>query len=164
VTGPSPDPALPPAAVPSPGPGPSPAAARLPAPAPRTEAVPELAEFWAATASGRLLLRRCDDCGDPIWYPRTFCPACGSLRTSWSDASGRGRVYSCTVVHRSAVPGYRDVTPYVVAYVELEEGPRVLTNIVDCDPASVRIGMEVGVVFHDTGEGTALYRFAPSAP
>jgi uncharacterized OB-fold protein len=136
---------------------------RLPAAAPRTDAVPELADFWAAAGQGRLLLRRCDDCGDPIWYPRTFCPDCGSLRTSWAEASGRGHVYSYTVVHRSAVPGYRDVTPYVVAYVELEEGPRVLTNIVDCDPAAVRIGMEVGVVFHDTGAGTALYRFAPAA-
>jgi uncharacterized OB-fold protein len=148
----------------APSAGPVPVPAPLPVPAPKTEAVPELAEFWAAAARGRLLLRRCDDCGDPIWYPRTFCPGCGSLRTSWSDASGRGRIYSFTVVHRSAVPGYRDATPYVVAYVELAEGPRILTNIVDCDPGAVRIGMEVGVVFHDTGQGTALYRFAPAAP
>ena len=138
--------------------------AGLPSPAPQTAASPELAEFWTAAGAGRLLLRRCDECGQPIWFPRTFCPDCGSLRTSWSQASGRGRVYSFTVVHRSAVPGYRDVTPYVIAYVELAEGPRVLTNIVDCDPGDVRIGMSVSVVFHDTGQGTALYRFAPDAP
>jgi uncharacterized OB-fold protein len=136
--------------------------ASLPVPVPRTGAAPELAEFWRAAGEGRLLLRRCDDCGHPIWYPRAFCPDCGSLRTSWSQASGRGHVYSFTVVHRSTVPGYREVVPYVVAYVELAEGPRVLTNLVDCDPGDVRIGMAVSVVFHDAGAGMALFRFAPS--
>ncbi len=138
--------------------------AALPIPSPRTGAAPELAEFWKAAGQGRLLLRRCDECGQPIWFPRAFCPDCGSLRTSWSRASGRGHVYSFTVVHRSAVPGYREATPYVIAYVELVEGPRVLTNIVGCDPDDVRIGMAVSVTFHDTGNGTALYRFAPSVP
>jgi hypothetical protein len=65
------------------------------------------------------------------------------------------------VVHRSGVPGYRDALPYVVAYVELEEGPRVMTNIVDCEPDEVAVGMAVRVVFHDTGEGSALFRFQP---
>jgi uncharacterized OB-fold protein len=133
----------------------------LPVPAPATWAAPELAEFWAAAGEGRLLLRKCDECGQPIWYPRAFCPDCGSLRTSWSPATGRGQVYSYTVVHRSAVAQYREATPYVVAYVELAEGPRVLTNIVGCAPEDVHIGMRVHVVFHDTGTGTALYRFAP---
>jgi hypothetical protein len=77
-------------------------------------------------------------------------------------ASGRGTVYTFTVVHRSAVEGFRDALPYVVAYIELEEGPRVLTNIVDCDPASVVVGMPVTVVFHDTGAGSALFRFRPA--
>ena len=131
----------------------------LPNPAPVV--APEAAEFWAATAEGRLLLARCDDCGVVIWYPRPLCPDCGSLRTSWSEASGRGILYTFTVVHRSQVPGYRDALPYVVAYVELAEGPRVLTNIVDCPPDEVAIGMPVRVVFHDTGKGSALFRFRP---
>ncbi len=131
----------------------------LPTPAPAIS--PETEEFWAATARGKLLLRRCDDCQTIIWYPRPFCPACGSLKTSWTEASGRGSVYTFTVVHRSGIPGYRDALPYVVAYVELAEGPRVLTNIVDCEPDQVRVGMPVRVVFHDTGEGNALFRFRP---
>jgi hypothetical protein len=132
----------------------------LPNPAPYQS--PDNKEFWAATTAGRLLLRRCDDCQGFIWYPRPFCPACGSLRTSWADASGRGTVYTFTVVHRSLIPGYREAVPYVVAYVELEEGPRVMTNIVGVDPAEVSIGMPVSVVFSDTGEGSALYRFQPA--
>lgn len=134
--------------------------ASLPTPAPAIS--PETQEFWAATTEGRLLLRRCDDCATVIWYPRAHCPACGSQDTSWMPASGRGTVYTFTVVHRSAVEGFRDALPYVVAYIELEEGPRVLTNIVDCDPASVVVGMPVTVVFHDTGAGSALFRFRPA--
>lgn len=132
----------------------------LPTPAPAV--TPETEEFWAATAEGRLLLRRCDDCSTFIWYPRAHCPACGGQRTSWVEASGKGTVYTFTAVHRSAVEGYRDALPYVIAYVELDEGPRVLTNIVGCDPAAVEVGMAVTVVFHDTGEGNALFRFRPA--
>ncbi len=134
--------------------------APLPVPTPAVSA--EAEEFWAATAEGRLLLRRCDDCGTVIWYPRAHCPACGSQRTSWTQASGKGTVYTFTVVHRSMLEGFRDALPYVIAYVELEEGPRVLTNVVDCDPASVEVGMPVSVVFHDTGTGRALFRFRPA--
>ncbi len=135
-------------------------AAPLPVPAP--ERTPETEAFWEATAAGHLVLARCDDCGTVIWYPKTYCPACGGLSVSWTDASGRGTVYSFSVVHRA--PGaFRDAVPFVVAYVELEEGPRVLTNIVGCDPDTVSIGQPVRVVFCDTGEGSALYRFEPAA-
>lgn len=131
----------------------------LPATAPAV--TPETEEFWAATAEGHLLLRRCDDCGIVIWYPRAHCPSCASLNTSWTQAEGFGSVYTFTVVHRSMVEGFRDAVPYVIAYVELDEGPRVLTNIVDCDPESVEIGQRVSAVFHDTGNGSALFRFRP---
>jgi hypothetical protein len=107
-----------------------------------------------------LLLARCEDCGVVIWYPRAFCPVCGSRSTSWVEACGRGVVYSFTVARRGVGP-YRDAAPYVVAYVELAEGPRVMTNVVDCHPDSVEVGMPVQVVFHDTGQGHALYRFRP---
>jgi uncharacterized protein len=132
---------------------------QLPNPVPYQS--PDNREFWTATAESRLLLRRCDECSAFIWYPRPFCPICGSLRTSWAQASGLGSVYTFTVVHRSTVPGYRDAVPYVVAYVELDEGPRVLTNIIGVAPEDVRIGMPVSVEFTDTGEGSALYRFTP---
>jgi uncharacterized OB-fold protein len=132
----------------------------LPAPAPYVS--PDNKEFWAATAEGRLLLRRCDDCAEYIWYPRPFCPGCGSLKTSWVQASGEGTVYTFTIVHRSNVPGYRDAAPYVVAYVELAEGPRIMTNVTGCEPSDVTVGMPVRVTFDDTGEGSALFRFQPA--
>jgi hypothetical protein len=130
----------------------------LPAPAP--EVSPELAEFWAATSDGRLLLRRCTACGEPIWYPRPVCPFCHSTETVWEQASGRGHVYTYSVVRRG-MGVYADA-PYVLAYVQLDEGPRVMTNIVACDVDSVRIGQPVEVVFHRTAEGTALPRFRPA--
>ena len=116
--------------------------------------------FWDATAEGRFTLQRCTDCNTVIWWPRAICPECSSFDLARFDASGRGEVYSYTVVHRS-VGRWNAVTPYVLAYVELEEGPRVMTNVVDCDPKSIEIGTEVEVVWHDTGEGTALPRFTP---
>jgi hypothetical protein len=117
--------------------------------------------FWRATAAGRLLLQRCDTCGTVIWYPRGFCPDCGGSATSWEQATGRGTVYSFTVTRRGQGQ-WRDAGPYVLAYVELDEGPRLMTNIVDCDVDDVHVGQRVDVVFHDTGEGTALPRFRPA--
>lgn len=132
----------------------------LPVPVPVIS--PETEEFWAATAKGKLLLRHCNRCDNIIWYPRYLCPICSSFDTSWSEASGSGIVYSFTVVHRSTADGFREATPYIIAYVELTEGPRVMTNIVDCESDIVKIGMPVQIVFHDTGKGSALYRFKPT--
>jgi len=134
--------------------------AELPAPAPSVN--PETREFWAATARGRLLLKRCLDCGSVIWYPRAICPECASLRTEWFEASGRGRVYSYTLNHRGE-GAYSGAEPYVLAYVELDEGPRLMTNVVEVG-AGLAVGLPVEVVFHDTAEGTALPRFRPAAP
>jgi uncharacterized OB-fold protein len=131
----------------------------LPAPAPAVG--PEVRPYWEATAQGRLVLPRCEDCNALIWYPRGFCPACGSSRIAWEEASGRGTVYSYTVLRRGAMGPYRGAEPYVLAYVELEEGPRVLTNLVDCEVESVAIGDPVEAVFFETGDGTSLVRFKP---
>ena len=132
----------------------------LPAPVPTVN--PETKPFWDGTAEGRLLLQRCLDCAAVVWYPRTFCPKCPRGQLEWFEASGRGSVYSFTIVRRGATGAYRDTAPYVLAYVELAEGPRLLTNIVDCDVDAVRIGDEVRAVFHPTGEGSALVRFRPA--
>jgi uncharacterized protein len=134
----------------------------LPAPAPFV--LPEVKRFWDATAEGRLLLPRCEDCGTIIWFPRPFCPECASLKIEWIEASGRGTVYSFTINRRGTadLPAYREAGIFVLSYVELEEGPRIMTNVVDCDPESVRIGQAVQLVFHDTGQGTALARFRPA--
>ena len=126
------------------------------------EATPETEPFWAAAADGRLVLPRCDACATVIWYPRALCPACGSQSVTWFEASGTGTVYSCTVTRRGE-GGWRDAVPYVLAYVELDEGPRVLTNVVGCDPDEVHIGQAVTAVFERAEEGEgALLRFRPT--
>jgi hypothetical protein len=134
----------------------------LPAPAPFV--LPEVKPFWDATARGELVLPKCTACGTLIWYPRPFCPKCASTSVEWVPASGRGTIYSFTVNRRGVadLSAYREAGVYVLAYVELEEGLRMMTNVVDCDPDSVRIGQKVELVFHDTGEGNALPRFRPA--
>ena len=130
----------------------------LPAPAPTITL--ETKPFWEAATEGRLVLPRCDACTTIIWYPRAFCPACGNASVSWIEAAGTGTVYSFTIVRKGQGP-YRDAGAYVVAYVELDEGPRMMTNVVDCDPDAVAIGMRVEVTFDATDKGTALPRFRP---
>lgn len=131
----------------------------LPAPAPEVSA--DTAPFWEATARGTLLLQRCTQDQTVIWYPRYVCPTCHSTELEWFEGSGRGTVYSCTVTTKGILE-YKDAGSYVLALVELEEGAKMLTNVVDCDPASVHIGQAVEVVFHDTGAGNALPRFRPA--
>lgn len=120
----------------------------------------ETAPFWDAMAEGRLVLPRCDSCGHVIWYPRQFCPTCHTTGVTWFEASGRGTVYSFTVA-RQAFGEWKDHVPYVIAYVELDEGPRVLTNVVGCDPEQVAIGDRVELVVDRSPEGAGIYRFAP---
>ncbi len=132
---------------------------QLPAPAPIV--TPETKPFWDATAEGRLVLPKCTACGTVIWYPRQFCPECSGQDVEWIEASGKGTVYSFSINRRGDGP-FREASPFVLAYVELDEGPRIMTNVVDCDPESVEVGQAVTVVFHDTGKGTALPRFRPA--
>ena len=120
----------------------------------------ETEPFWTAAASGRLVLPKCDNCGNIIWYPRRFCPVCHHASVTWIDASGRGTVYSFTVVRKGRGP-WREAAPYVAAYVELEEGPRMMTNIIEVEPSAVAIGMPVEVVF-DRSETAAIPRFRPA--
>lgn len=133
----------------------------LPVPAPTV--TEETREFWEALADGRFMLRRCNLCEAWIWYPRSHCPDCGSLDTSWRQASGRGQIYSYTVVRRSAVPGWTEAVPYVIAYVELEEGPRVMSNVIDCDLETLAIGTSVRVVITAGDDGQSLFRFTLEA-
>lgn len=130
----------------------------LPAPAPPV--VAETKPFWDGTKAGRLMLPRCLRCRFVIWYPRQFCPECGHASVEWFEASGRGSIYSFTLVRRGE-GAYRETPLYVLAFVELEEGPRVLTNIVACDPAQLQIGQAVSAVFCDAGDSAALLRFRP---
>ena len=118
----------------------------------------ETEPFWSATAQGRIDLPVCDLCGLVIWYPRSFCPDCQSDEVSWATMAGTGTVYSYTVTRRGVGSRWRDHLPIVVAYVQLDEGPIMLTNIVDTDPESVEIDMPVVAVF-DRGEEHTIVRF-----
>jgi uncharacterized OB-fold protein len=126
---------------------------------------PEAAPFWAAAAEARLVLPICDACGHHIWYPRAWCPVCGGGSVTWTEMSGRGTVYACTVIRKGMGP-WAAAAPYVGAYVELEEGPRILTNVVTDDPAAVTIGMAVSVAFVPVADDPgappqAILRFTP---
>jgi uncharacterized OB-fold protein len=131
-----------------------------PLPAPVPEISPETAAFWEATSRDVLLLQRCTQCDTAIWYPRYVCPSCHSIELANFEASGHGTVYSFTLTTRGILE-YQDCGPYVLALVELAEGPKMMTNIVEIDPANLVIGQQVEVVFHDTGAGSALPRFRP---
>ncbi len=104
----------------------------------------ETAPFWEAVAAGRLDLQRCRSCSRHVFYPRSLCPHCGGADLDWVTVSGRGTVYSFTVVHRAPAE-FQDEAPYVVALVELEEGARMLTRLIGVEPAAVRVSMPVEV-------------------
>ena len=121
----------------------------------------ETRAFWEGCARHELVLQRCRSCGAVQHRPRAVCVSCLSDEVEHFRASGRGSVYSFTVTHQNQAPAFRAALPYVLAYVELEEGPRLLTNVSGCEPGAVRIGMPVVVEFVDTeGEG-AVPRFRP---
>ena len=132
-----------------------------PLPAPEPFISPETKPFWSAAKGGKLVLPHCNVCNRPIWYPKLFCGECGSLDVEWREASGLGTLYSHTEVHRGEGP-YRDVGSYVLALVDLDEGVRMLTNIVDAKPSSLFVGQRLQVVFDDAGESAALPRFSPT--
>ena len=116
------------------------------------------APFWQAASEGRLLIKRCKACGEAHWYPRPFCPHCGSDHADWVPASGSGTIYSFTVT-RKAGP-----VPYVLAYVTLDEGVTMLTNIVDAEMEALHIGQRVNVTFRQAEGGGAVPLFRPAAP
>jgi len=131
----------------------------LPTPNPPID--PAIAVYWAAAAEGRLVLPKCSECGLVHWYPRPFCPDCSSRSIEWIHSDGAGEIYSFTITRRGQ-GAYREASPYVLAYVELDEGPRVLTNIVDADLETLAIGQRVTATFDNVPEvEAALLRFRP---
>ena len=118
--------------------------------------------YWEGCGRRELVLQRCRDCGTVQHRPRGVCASCLSSDIEHFVASGRGQVYSYTVTHQNNMPGFRDACPYVLAYVDLEEGPRLMTNIVGCDPGDVRIEMPVQIDFVPTDDGLGVPRFVPA--
>jgi len=132
-------------------------AAKKPVPA----ASPESAPFWKAAKEHRLLIPRCRRC-QKFWFPPSrLCPHCLSDDAGWETVSGRGKIYSFVVFHRVYHPAFAGEVPYVVAIVELEEGPRMLTNIVGVPIDQVRCNMPVEVVFDDVSSEVAVPKFTP---
>jgi uncharacterized protein len=115
----------------------------------------ETQHFWDAAKDGKLLIKKCAACGEVHFYPRPFCPFCFSDRVEWQEASGRGTIYTYSVMRRTPVP-------YAIAYVELAEGPRLMTNIVDCDLDAIKIGQAVRLVFNPSEGGPPVPMFTPA--
>ena len=128
---------------------------------PKPEPTATSAAYWAATARDQLLIQRCRGCRNAQHYPRQNCIACSSRALDLELASGDGTIYSYTVARRPTHPRFADRGAYVIAIVELAEGPRLTTNVVNCDPDRVRIGDRVRVVFEDLGDGHKLPVFEP---
>ena len=118
--------------------------------------------FWDAAKEGRFLLARCGACGRAHHYPRPFCPSCWSEDVSWEQASGRATLYTHSTVYMNDLAPFRDRLPYVAALVELEEGPRVMTTIVDCAPEDLRMGMPLRVAFRELDENITAPVFRPA--
>jgi len=129
-----------------------------PVPVPTEDSKP----YWEGCKRQELLIQRCRDCGHYRFPASGLCPKCMSTDTEWAKVSGRGTVYSWTIFHYLYHPAFAQDIPYNVAIVELEEGPRLHTNIVGCRNEDIYIGMPVEVVFEDISEEIALPKFRPS--
>lgn len=112
----------------------------------------ETRPWWDAAAEHRLLIKRCNACGHRYWYPRDFCPTCWSEDTVWEEASGHGTLYTYSVIARNDLPPWNERVPYTAAIVDLAEGPRMMSLIVDCDEDDLDIGMDLEVTYLDDEE------------
>jgi len=119
--------------------------------------------YWDAARDGRLLIRRCRACGAAGFYPRPFCVQCWSEDVVWEEASGRATLYTYSVVHQNDLPPFQSWLPYVAAIVELEEGPRLMTNIVDCAFDQLAVGMALEVTFRPHSDTITAPVFRPAA-
>ena len=118
--------------------------------------------FWEAAKQGRLLIQRCPNCGAYQFYPQASCRRCLSDGLEWVDAKGKGTIYSYTVIHRAPSRSFEPDVPYTVALVDLDEGCRMMSNIVEVSPEAVRVGMSVEVVFDAITPEISLPRFRPA--
>jgi uncharacterized OB-fold protein len=118
--------------------------------------------YWEALVRHELYFQRCSDCATNVFPSRAVCPSCLSSATTWVRASGRGTVYSFTVTYQNQAPGFRESLPYVLAVVQLDEGPRMMTNVVGCAPDDVKIGMAVQVEYEDVTPEITLAKFKPA--
>lgn len=121
------------------------------------------APFWEASKEDRYLVQWCTGCNKAIYYPREACPGCLLAdNLEWRDSPGRGVVYTFNVMHKPGLPFMTDRLPFVVALVTLDEGVRIVTNIVNCDPSEVSVGMSVKLAWEDLSDGRKIAVFEPA--
>ena len=125
---------------------------------------PESKPYWEAAAGHRFEIPRCNACARFYFPPARSCPHCLSADVGFAPASGRGKVFSFVVFDRVYHPGFEHETPYAVALIELEEGPRLISNVIGVDPEKLRCDSPVAVVFEDVAEGVAVPKFRPAEP
>ena len=119
--------------------------------------------YWDAARERRLVIRKCNSCGQLHFMPRHLCPACWSDQLEWVDATGAGSVHSFTIIRRASDPAFAPLVPYAVALIDLDEGPRMMANIVGANALEVAIGDRVQVSFEDRGTGAMLPQFIRAA-
>jgi len=125
---------------------------------------PEARPYWDGAREGKLMIPRCEACGKAFLYPRVLCPHCASRDVVWVQASGRGRLHTFAIAHQILNKAFRVKPPVILAMVELEEGPRLLTNLVgvEPDPEAIRCDMPVEVVFERLTDQVTLPMFRPA--
>lgn len=124
----------------------------------------ETENYWRGCHNHELWVQKCTDCNRHQFYPRMFCTSCMSPKITWVRASGKGKVASFTIVRRAVSNAYVSEIPYFVALIQLDEGPTMMSNVVQCDPEQVFIGMAVKVVFEDWSEKVSIPKFSPVSP
>jgi uncharacterized OB-fold protein len=118
--------------------------------------------FWDGAKDGKLLVQTCMACDARIFFPRKQCPECWSTDLDWIEASGKGEIYAYSVTYEGVEAVFKEDLPIVLAWVDLPEGIRMQTNIVNCDPDTVEIGQQVEVVFESVTDDISLPYFQPS--
>ena len=119
--------------------------------------------FWEAAKRHELVMPRCTTCDHLFFYPRSECPRCLSNQLEWVRVSGRGRLHTYTIVYQPANAAFRDDTPYIYAVVQLDEGPRMVSNVVQCDLDAVKVDMPLEAIFDDVTPECTLVKFKPAS-
>lgn len=125
---------------------------------------PEAKPYWDGLKEGKLMLPKCGECGHTFFYPRVLCPKCQSRSIQWVQASGKGTLHSFGIGHQSFNKAFKAPTPYILALVQLDEGPRMMSNLINVapDPKVVKCDMPVEVVFHQLTGDVTLPLFQPA--
>lgn len=120
-------------------------------------------KFWNALKEEKFLIQQCKDCGAWVFFPGPICRKCFSVNLEWKEASGKGKVYAYSTVHRAPGKAFKVDAPYAVALIELDEGVKIMSNVVDIEPDDVKVDMRVEIVFDKVTNDTTLPKFKPAA-